>query len=124
MFYCTEFTMQNVTFSNGKKSWKDAVNHCSVRGGVLESNITLLREQDEFKNVIENDQQMWIGKFKTLTNWTFIRGLFVYLVYLKGVFRKALMRQRTLYENIAHTVSLKDKQIKYETSANNADFIL
>ncbi|XP_076083337.1 uncharacterized protein LOC143054267 [Mytilus galloprovincialis] len=74
---CEEFTMQNVTFSNGKKSWKDAVHHCSVRGGVLESNITLLREQDEFKNVIENDQQMWIGKFKTLTNWTYIRGCYV-----------------------------------------------
>ncbi|CAC5381138.1 unnamed protein product [Mytilus coruscus] len=68
-----ELTMQHVTFSNTKKSWKSAVNHCSLKGGVLESNVTLLREQDEFKTTGED---VWIGKLKTLTNWTYIRGCY------------------------------------------------
>ncbi|VDI79898.1 Hypothetical predicted protein, partial [Mytilus galloprovincialis] len=65
-----ELTTQNVTFYNINKSWKDAVHHCELQGGVLESNVTLLREQDEIKN---SDEGVWIGKFRTLTNWTCIR---------------------------------------------------
>ncbi|VDI52491.1 Hypothetical predicted protein [Mytilus galloprovincialis] len=105
-----EFTMQNVTFSNGKKSWKDAVNHCSVRGGVLESNINLLKEQDEFKNVIENDEKMWIGKFKTLTNWTYIRDNDADLGYI--------------YENYQDAADHCERQgsfIKWHSICNSTD---
>ncbi|CAC5415271.1 unnamed protein product [Mytilus coruscus] len=66
--------MQNVTFYNTKQTWKYAANFCSHKGGVLESNVTLLRELDEFKNA---NKDVWIGKFKTLTNWTYIRGCYL-----------------------------------------------
>lgn len=75
--YLTELTTQNVTFYNINKSWKDAVYHCALQGGVLESNVTLLREQTEIQN---SDEGVWIGKFTTLTNWTYIRGLFFYSI--------------------------------------------
>lgn len=78
LWKCEELTTQNVTFSNTKKSWKDAVNHCALKGGVLESNVTLLRELDEFKNAnVGKDEDVWIGKFRTLTNWTYIRGCYL-----------------------------------------------
>ncbi|CAG2225096.1 unnamed protein product [Mytilus edulis] len=69
-----EMTTQNVTFYNINKSWKDAVYHCALQGGVLESNVTLLREQTEIQN---SDEGVWIGKFTTLTNWTYIRGCYL-----------------------------------------------
>ncbi|CAC5381137.1 unnamed protein product [Mytilus coruscus] len=64
----TELTIQNVTFQNTKQTWKNAANFCSGKGGVLESNVTFLREQNEFKK-----GDVWLGKFRTLTNWTYIR---------------------------------------------------
>lgn len=67
--------MQNVTFHNLKQTWKNAANFCSSNGGVLESNATLLGEHDEFKNFRKS---VWLGKFRTLTNWTFIRGSFIF----------------------------------------------
>ncbi|XP_076083338.1 uncharacterized protein LOC143054268 [Mytilus galloprovincialis] len=68
-----ESTMQNLTFYNTPKTWKYAANFCSHKGGVLESNVTLLKELDEFKSANED---VWIGKFKTLTNWTYIQGCY------------------------------------------------
>ncbi|OPL33430.1 hypothetical protein AM593_04161, partial [Mytilus galloprovincialis] len=68
--YNPQLTMQNVTFHNAEQTWKNAANFCSSKGGVLESNVTLLREQDELKDA-NND--VWLGKFRTLTNWTYIR---------------------------------------------------
>lgn len=79
--FSTESTMQNVTFYNTPQTWKYAANFCSHNGGVLESNLTLLMELDEF---ISANEDVWIGKFKTLTNWTYIQGLFIYLVLLNG----------------------------------------
>ncbi|VDI03172.1 Hypothetical predicted protein [Mytilus galloprovincialis] len=62
--------MQNVTFYNTPQTWKSAANFCSHKGGVLESNVTLIMKLDEFKSANED---VWIGKFKTLTNWTYIQ---------------------------------------------------
>lgn len=67
--------MQNVTFHNTEQTWKNAANFCSSKGGVLESNVTLLMEQDEYKYAKNG---LWLGKFRTLTNWTYIRGWCIY----------------------------------------------
>ncbi|XP_052097067.1 uncharacterized protein LOC127732056 isoform X8 [Mytilus californianus] len=72
LWKCEELTMQNVTFQNTKQTWKSAANFCSGKGGVLESNVTFLREQNEFKK-----RDVWLGKFRTLTNWTYIRGCYL-----------------------------------------------
>lgn len=70
--------MQNVTFYNITKSWKDAVNFCLRNGGVLESNVTLLNEEitdlqeEDTMNIVD----VWFGKYELLTNWTYIRGLY------------------------------------------------
>ncbi|XP_052097068.1 uncharacterized protein LOC127732057 [Mytilus californianus] len=74
LWKCEELTMLNVTFHNIKESWKDAAKFCLHKGGVLESNVTLLREQDEFKNATA---YMWLGKYRTFTNWTYVRGCFL-----------------------------------------------
>lgn len=86
-------TMQNVTFYNITKSWKGAADSCRHNGGVLESNITLLKEEitalkGEGKFQIED---VWFGKYRLFTNWTYIKGLYflsnitklLYLLYTK-----------------------------------------
>ncbi|XP_052097062.1 uncharacterized protein LOC127732056 isoform X3 [Mytilus californianus] len=84
LWNCEELNTQNVTFYNINKSWKDAVNFCSRNGGVLESNITLLKEEitDLTKDGKNNIDDVWFGKYRLLTNWTYIRGCFL----LNGVF--------------------------------------
>ncbi|XP_071143397.1 uncharacterized protein [Mytilus edulis] len=87
---CEESTMQNVTFYNTPQTWKYAANFCSHNGGVLESNVTLLMELDEFKSANED---VWIGKFETLTKWTYIQGCYL----LNGKFQHfKLERSQTL----------------------------
>ncbi|CAC5424335.1 unnamed protein product [Mytilus coruscus] len=70
---CDGLTTQNVTFYNiSSKSWKDAANFCLDEGGVMESNVTLLMKQFQFRK-----EDVWLGKFELLTNWTYVRGCFL-----------------------------------------------
>lgn len=64
--------MQNVTFHKEKETWRDAANICSNDDGVLESNLTLLLEQ--FTHLGER-KDIWLGKSKLVTDWTYIRGM-------------------------------------------------
>ncbi|XP_076083336.1 uncharacterized protein LOC143054266 [Mytilus galloprovincialis] len=87
---CEESTMQNVTFYNTPKTWKSAANFCSHNGRVLESNVTILKKLNEFINA---EKDVWIGKFKTLTKWTYIQGCYL----LNGKFQHfKLERSQTL----------------------------
>ncbi|XP_063406112.1 uncharacterized protein LOC134690067 [Mytilus trossulus] len=87
---CEEMTMQNVTFYNTPQTWKHAANFCSKKGGVLESNVTSLMELEEFKSA---DKDVWIGKFRISTNWTYIQGCYL----INGKFQHfKLKRYKTL----------------------------
>ncbi|XP_052097273.1 uncharacterized protein LOC127732232 [Mytilus californianus] len=75
--------MQNVTFYNEKKSWKEAANFCSKKGGALESNVTLLSEH--LRGITQNGEHedIWLGKSELLTKWTYVLGCF----YIYGDFQ-------------------------------------
>lgn len=67
--------MQNVTFYNEEKSWRDAASFCSQNGGVLESNVTLLLQHLDVITQSGEHEDIWLGKSKILTKWTYVRGL-------------------------------------------------
>ncbi|XP_076084798.1 uncharacterized protein LOC143055523 [Mytilus galloprovincialis] len=74
---------QNLTFYNDEKSWIDAANFCSIHGGVLESNVTLLLQH--FSGITQSGEHedIWLGKIELLTKWTYVRGCF----YIYGDFK-------------------------------------
>lgn len=77
--YFTGLTTPNVTFYNtSRKSWKDAANFCLDNGGLMESNSTFLENQFKFRQ-----NNVWLGKFELLTNWTYVRGLFIIKEYVE-----------------------------------------
>lgn len=120
--------MQNVIFQNTKKTWKDAANVCASTGGVLESNVTFLRDLHEFKIA---DDDVWIGKFRTLINWTYIRGLFIYdlcnRMEILGKPQQAAAKKQCITTQVIRIIHigsyLKHRQRNFQISANNADFL-
>ncbi|XP_052097055.1 uncharacterized protein LOC127732053 [Mytilus californianus] len=66
----------NSTFFEQKLSWKNAAEFCSQHDGVLESNATLVMQK--FENISNSIFNLWLGKYVSYSNWSYIRGCFLF----------------------------------------------
>lgn len=92
---------------------------CSNHDGVLESNTTIVK--DKFQGIPSNMKNIWLGKYEAYSKWTYVRGLYEYILILWCIILINVIKLRfEVY--ISKTRSSKHKNIP--TGQQEAGFYL
>jgi hypothetical protein len=67
-------------------SWNNAISYCFDNGGILESNETIVQKY----SVNMTNEDVWIGRYKGLTDWAGIWGK-LNILYIKYVLHASVI---------------------------------